>query len=836
MVLAMALRLAVLSSAPADASASSECLRCAAGQNCSTALQSAVDATTAPGGSGALCVDGTWPVLPTLLRSNLILQLNANATIIAQRGAFHGGADHLGDVTVTNSKGCKTKKGVPTDNLVATRDRDPPKLRALKTDDAQAIDHMDASLPVDTRVAALLAKMTNAEKAAQTILFTAWVDNASAYKAAIELYNSTGVGALSGEGCGDAQCTRLAYQNAAQATIINRSRLHIPASFICETLHSADGISTIFPMPCLQGATWNTELVHDVATSIARQARAGGVDRGFSPEINVCTDPRFGRSEENFGEDPALVSALGVAAVTGLHGDNMEGASSYLPTGAIVSEAKHAAAYGFAGRDGGPADLSQRTLHDVYFRPWKEYVAAGGRGAMMSHNSINDIPAHANAELMNFMRSAGGDASAGMLIASDECDVANLMNTVDKGRVRGFGIAANLSHAGALSMTAGLDQEFCFNGNNADLSAFLGSDKLVDSGQISQSVLDRAASNVLRAKFAAGLFENPYVDINASIGTFDTAEDRRLARRVAVEGAVLLKNGDGSSVGAGKAPPLPLKLTANSTVAIIGPLAGDSSAHNGNYAFSSAHISTVLEAAAIALPNGTKILHAMGCNATGNYTTGFAEALAVAVAADVVITVVGDSGDSGWATSTCGEDDDRYQLELPGMQSNLLAAISAKVAGTKPIVAVLIHGRPVTFVKHNLLSSLDAVLAMFRPGEEGGPAAWDLLLGKQSPSGRLAQAWPRSAGQVHSSASPWFHKRQGGFDREPWRGGPSKQNVKSQNYVRQHHCHHHHACHVGVVLRSDDTACPVPILLTARWLSICWVRRVPRRCTTSNMA
>ena len=155
---------------------------------------------------------------------------------------------------MTNSKGCKTK-GVPTDNLQTRCDRDPPKPLVLKTDDAQAIDHMDASLPVDTRVAVLLAKMTNAEKAAQTILFTAWVDNASAYKAAIELYNSTGVGALSGEGCGDAQCTRLAYQNAAQATIINSSRLHIPASFICETLHSADGISTIFPMPCLQFAS-----------------------------------------------------------------------------------------------------------------------------------------------------------------------------------------------------------------------------------------------------------------------------------------------------------------------------------------------------------------------------------------------------------------------------------------------------------------------------------------------------------------------------------------------------------------------------------------------------
>eukprot|EP01052_Picozoa_sp_SAG31_P019758 SAG31_NODE_1455_length_8278_cov_2.514366_4_plen_229_part_00 len=160
------------------------------------------------------------------------------------------------------------------------------------------LDHMDPSLPVDTRVAALLAKMTNREKAAQTVLFTAWQNNASAYAKALEHYSSTGVGALSGEACDDQHCTRLAYQNAAQAAIIKSSRLHIPASFICETLHSADGISTIFPMPCLQGATWDTALVRAVATSIAVQARAGGVDRGFSPEINVCTDPRFGRTGE----------------------------------------------------------------------------------------------------------------------------------------------------------------------------------------------------------------------------------------------------------------------------------------------------------------------------------------------------------------------------------------------------------------------------------------------------------------------------------------------------------------------------------------------------------
>eukprot|EP01052_Picozoa_sp_SAG31_P019755 SAG31_NODE_1455_length_8278_cov_2.514366_1_plen_190_part_00 len=164
-------------------------------------------------------------------------------------------------------------------------------------------------------------------------------------------------------------------------------------------------------------------------------------------------------------------------------------------------------------------------------------------------------------------------------------------------------------------------------------------------------------------------------------------------------------------------------------------------------AFSSAHIVTVLEAAAAALPAGARTIHAMGCNATGNWTASFDEAVAAAVAADVVVAVVGDSGDHGWGTSTCGEDDDRMQLDLPGMQPELLTAVKAAIGTAKPLIAVLIHGRPVTFVRHNVLGSLDAVLAMWRPGEEGGPAAWSLLLGDRSPSGRLAQAWPMTAGQ-----------------------------------------------------------------------------------------
>ena len=498
-------------------------------------------------------------------------------------------------------------------------------------------------------------------------------------------------------------------------------------------------------------------------------------DRGFSPEINVCIDPRFGRTEENFGEDPCLVAAMGVAAVTGLQGNNTGGPSTYLDGKlGIVSEAKHAAAYGAGGKDGAAADISPRTLHDVFLRPWKEYAEAGGRGAMLSHNSVNDVPAHSNKELMDQIRAWG--VTPGLLMASDMCDIGLLAHPFGNGKnylhgtSGGFGVAKDLPAAAALSMSAGMDQELC-NPTDGRGQAFTLAAAAVKSGALAQSALDRAVGSVLRSKFAARLFDAPLVRTDsATLAILDNAADRALAKRAAVEGCILLQN---KPAGRGGKNVLPLSLKSGQTVAIIGPLAGDAAAYKGGYTNSGAPLNTVLSAAAANLPQGVKLINATGAKITGNDTSLFTAAVAAAGKADVIVAVVGDST-AGWAVSTCGEDDDRTQLELPGVQPELLAAIAAKYP-SKPMVAVLIHGRPVSFQRHDLLSSLDAVLAAWRPGEEGGNAIWSLLLGKDSPSGRLSQAWAFSAGYVHSQASPWFHKRQGDFDEEPYRGGPSQQ-------------------------------------------------------------
>ena len=222
---------------------------------------------------------------------------------------------------------------------------------------------------------------------------------------------------------------------------------------------AADDMGTIFPMPAGQGASWNRSLVRAVAAAIAAEARASGADRGFSPELQVATDPRFGRTQENFGGDPHLVSELGVAATLGLHGGDTAGPTGYLPNynTSITSEAKHYAVYGFGDADGSPADVSIPTLYDIYLRPWKAYVKAGGRGCMASHNSVNGRPCHSSTWLLThvFRTELGCDKC---LIGTDFRDIELLsdMNTANTSRYSGLPPDTDAS---IQALAAGVDQD-----------------------------------------------------------------------------------------------------------------------------------------------------------------------------------------------------------------------------------------------------------------------------------------------------------------------------------------------------------------------------------------
>jgi beta-glucosidase len=242
---------------------------------------------------------------------------------------------------------------------------------------------------------------------------------------------------------------RIANLRRLQLAALNETRLGVPITFVTETSHCGAAGGTVFPMGATQGATWDVALVGEVAAAIALEARSWGTSRGLSPEINVVTDFRFGRTEENFGEDPLLVAHMARAAVLGLQGPGTP--DDYLAdfNANIVAEAKHCCVYGFSGQDGSPADVSDKTLHDVYLRPWRAFIRAGGRGLMTSHNELNGVPMHANYDILTTLfREQWGWSG---FVHSDYGNIGALVSTR---------LAANETAAAALALHAGLDQAF----------------------------------------------------------------------------------------------------------------------------------------------------------------------------------------------------------------------------------------------------------------------------------------------------------------------------------------------------------------------------------------
>lgn len=612
------------------------------------------------------------------------------------------------------------------------------------TVEAPSAEHAyrNASLPVPQRVAALLSLMTQEEKVAQ--LLHPWDFGGNNTAEILSRFQNTSVGSLYVFWLGDGQCgsnvtCSLGEVMRVQQALVSGSRLGIPATIVQETLHGGASQGAVFPMPCGLGATWNPLLMQQIGAVIAAEAYATGVDRGFSPELQTATDPRFSRLEENYGEDPLLVSALGAAMAYGMQGQSSGGADTYLPSGALVCEAKHFAAYAFGGKDGYAADISDRTLFDVYLRPWRSYAQIGGRGLMCSHNELNSVPMHANARLLqDVMRTKFGFGNG--FAASDATDIGNLMN---------FGVALNTTAAAALAVTAGVDQDL-------GMVAYPNLTQAVASGLASQASVDASVARILTSKFAAGLFDGAWRRDPANLAILDSPAHRQLARQAASEGIILLQNSNGLLPWS---PP-----PAGAKILITGPNADDASAQLGGYSNSGSPVVTVLGAlqnASAAL--NLQVTYEQGCDIMSRNLSGIPAAVAAAAQADLVIAVVGDTA-LGYGKGSCAEGIDRDSLDLAGGQLPLLAALAN---ATSKLVVVLIHGRPATFGAdvwspfgsyNSLLNSIPALLSAWRPGEEGGNAVLDIVLGRVNPSGRLAQSWPQSAGRVHQF-TPWFTKR-----------------------------------------------------------------------------
>lgn len=402
---------------------------------------------------------------------------------------------------------------------------------------------------IQERVERVLNRMTIQEKIAQT-----YAQHNSLHVA--ERFIPTGLGALkflSGFDCGKnvsdvSACARA--RNEAQSKFVTATQL--PVSFINEGLHGGAPFGTIFPMPINQGWTWNVTLVEQIATVIAREASAIGVDTVFAPVVNMITDPRFGRLQEGFSENPIITTRMAVASVRGLQG--VPDKDGYLATDRVVSLGKHFAAYGqpTGGLNGGPAEVTDIDLNDIFLRPWKAMSAEGMHALMPSHNTVKNVPCHANRWLLNeTMRGTFG------------FDGVMLSDCNDVGVLKDFRYAVNRSHAASLGLRAGVDWDLqC--GTDEDHWAYNVLNESLLENLIDEADLNRTVRRILTHKFRARLFDNrTVVDPDAVPEILDGPEHRKLAREAAEQSIVMLINQNNA---------LPLT-NAPESIALIGPTA-----------------------------------------------------------------------------------------------------------------------------------------------------------------------------------------------------------------------------------------------------------------------
>src|SRR5881398_3381687 len=500
--------------------------------------------------------------------------------------------------------------------------------------------------------------------------------------------------------------TGAAATRDAQHIAVTESRLRIPLIFGHDVIH---GYRTIFPIPLGEAASWDPEAVEAAARVAAREAAAAGVHWTFAPMVDVARDPRWGRIAEGSGEDPYLGSAMAAARVRGF-----QGADPRAPD-AVLATVKHFAAYGDAegGRDYNTVDLSERTLREVYLPPYHAALDAGAATVMTSFNEIGGIPSTANPWLMTtLLRREWGFKG---FVVSDWTAVAELLN---------HGVAGSRADAGKLALEAGVDMDMVSRIYVSDLPA------LVRAGRIPVAVVNEAVRRVLRAKAALGLFDDPDhgPTPERERAALLAPEHRQLARRVAEESIVLLKN-------EGQVLPLAARVK---TLAVIGPLADDKTSALGSWPGRGEPQDAVTPLEGIKQRAGSvSVVYAKGCGITDTSTAGFADAVAAAKQAHVAVLVLGEAGDMS------GEAASRAEIDLPGVQPRLLEAVHA--TGT-PVVLVIMNGRPLTLswaAEH-----VPAIVESWFLGVETGPALAAVLFGDVSPSGKLPASFPRAVGQI----------------------------------------------------------------------------------------
>jgi beta-glucosidase len=557
---------------------------------------------------------------------------------------------------------------------------------------------------IETRVDALLKQMTLEEKVNQLV-------QRSADPVPDEVVRAGGWEGVAarGEVGSLLNVTDPARLNAIQKAAVEKSRLHIPILFGQDVIH---GFRTDFPVPLGMSATWDPGLVEKSARAAAQEAFAAGVRWAFSPMVDIARDVRWGRIVEGAGEDPYLGSVMARAYVRGYQGPGLDAA------GSIAACVKHYVAYGAAegGRDYNTVDMSDRTLRGVYLPPFHAAVEAGAVTLMSAFDSLNGVPASANAyTIKQVLR---GEWKFQGFVVSDWAAVAELIP---------HGVALDGEMAARKAFLAGVDMDMV-DGLYTTLV------KQVRSGAVPESAVDDAVRRILRVKFALGLFERPYAPEGKAVAEIPAAS-RELARSVAEESFVLLKN----DAGSGGVPALPIGSSVH-TLALIGPLADDAADMLGPWAAARANPQDVVTLRAAlaerAAAGRFKFAYAQGTEIWGDSESGFAEAVSAASQADLVVMALGED------SASSGEAGSRAHLDLPGNQQKLLEAVAAT---GKPIVLVLFNGHPLALTAAAPKAS--ALVEAWFPGIEAGPALARVLFGDADFSGRLTVSLPRAVGQ-----------------------------------------------------------------------------------------
>lgn len=626
-------------------------------------------------------------------------------------------------------------------------------------------NHYDTTLSIAERVAHLMALMTIEEKVAQLqgVWTSSLINKQQQFdieKAMVALKHGAGhisrIGAVSM--LPPRESAELA--NVIQKYLVEETRLGIPAIVheeSCAGYTAKD--ATTFPQAIGQAATWMPELIQEMANVIRRELRSVGAHHALAPVLDIARDPRWGRLEETYGEDPFLISQLGAAYIKGLQGDLESG---------IVATAKHFVGYGLpqAGMNWAPSYIPERELREVYITPFAAVIElANVRSVMNGYQEIDGIPCGSSPYLLR-------DILRGEL-GFDGVVVADYF-TLDM-FIEYHKLTDNKEDAAVYGLEAGIDIEL----PAADVYAqpLLNA---VNSGRIPIDLIDESVARILQMKFQLGLFDNPYVDGDEVITVYSDVASSRLSRTVAEKSIVLLKN---------DANILPLTPDVQ-RIAIIGESADSARLMQGDYHYPS-HLegiadlsgsidapapgeqqpeqidwqaelplsTTILQGIKSVVSPETQVMYTKGCEIAGDDTSGFSKAESIARQADVALVVVGDRSGLG-LDATTGEAIDRATLGLTGVQQQLVELIYA--TGT-PTIVVLTNGRPPAIPW--IAEHIPAVLQAWLPAQEGGSAVADVLFGNVNPAGRLPMTMPRSVGQV-----PMYYNHKPSGNRSHWHG------------------------------------------------------------------